>query len=237
MTLPNINQNQSQAEDKKTSTNFFDAIKTNSKAFERTILVNKKLDSMHKEIDIIQIFDSFKNIVNLSSINELKSKFNNKKTIKQARENKLNLIGSKCLSDISILYSNLPKINSSENTINKKAKDSVDQSSLNWSPIDLADHRKKLKEKRKSPGKIRGFNINDRKINFSKNDSIFITNATAEKTFLTNQKSAVERDGEYSKRFFKDFKDNNNNNNIKNVSTNINFDQSNNLSSYFHIET
>jgi len=137
---------------------------------------------------------------------------------------------SKCLSDISILYTHLPKINTLDSTY-KTAKDSVDQSSFNWSPIDLADHRKRLKENRKkSPTKVRGFSINDRKINFSKADSIFMTNATAEKTFLTNQnqKSIIERDADCSKRYYGD---------NKNSSPYTHLDQTNNHSSYFQIET
>jgi hypothetical protein len=230
--LPTINQNnQIPIEEKKISLNFLDEIKTDPKEFERTSLVNKKLDSLHKDIDILQIFNSFKNIVNLSSITELKSQFFDKNIEKQnENENKTRILGSNCLRDISILYSNLPKIN----TLDKKSKESIDQSSFNWSPVDLPDHRKKLKEKRKSPGKVRGFSINNRKINFSKSDSIFITNATAEKTFITNlnHNSSVEKESDnYSKkRYFKD-KDN------KNVSAHINLDQSINYSSYFEIET
>lgn len=229
ITLPLINQNNIPIEDKKTNTNFFDAIKTDPKEFERSNLVNKKLDSLHKDINILQIFDSFKNIVDLSSINELKSQFNDKKINNKPAENKNELIGSKCLSNISILYSNLPKI-STLDSMNKKAKESVDQSSFNWSPIDLLDHRKKLKEKRKSPRKINKFSIKERKINFSKSDSIFITNATAEKTFITNQvqKSAFEIEDENSKRYFRDH---------KNSNTSINLDQTHNHASYFQIET
>lgn len=231
-TLPLINSTNNIKVDKKTNSNFFDAIKTDPKEFDRNAMIDNKLDSLHKDIDILNIFDTFKNIVNLSSINELKSEFTDKK-YDNSKENKNDLIRSNCLSDISILYSNLPKIKNID-SMHKKTQESVEQPSFNWSPIDLADHRKKLKEKRKSPAKkVRGFNINDRKINFSKSDSIFITNATAEKTFITNQnpKSAFNNERDVSsKKSFK-YKEN------KNVSTNINLDQTNNYSSYFQIET
>lgn len=223
----NQNNNQNQDEKKITASNYFNISRTDDAEFQRTFLVNKKLDSLHKEIDILKIFDSFKNIVNLSSINELKSQFNDNNKFK-ITEKKPNTIGSNCLNDISILYNSLPKIPNFD-SIHKKSKE-TEQSSFNWSPIDLPDPRKKKKTKIRSPRKLQGFSINNRKINFSKSDSIFITNATAEKTFITNQmqKSGMDKDdNNNSKRYFRD----------KNTSANLNFDQTNNQSSYFPIET
>ena len=216
--LPSINKgilnNQNSEEKKLSSTNIFNFTKTDNAEFERTFLLNKKLDSLHKDIDVLKIFDSFKNIISLSSINELKSQFNENSKKEIITNNKIDKISTNCLNDISILYSSLPKISNNLENLNKKSKENSDfQSSFNWSPVDIVDQRLKLKNKIKSPRKLRGFSINNRKINFSKSDSIFITNATAEKTFITNQmqKSGIEKD-DISKRYFKD----------KNIITDIN---------------
>lgn len=228
--MPNINQaqtNLSQEEKKVTSSNFFEAMKTEAKDFERTIMINKKLDTLHKDIDILQIFDSFKNIVNLSSINELKSQFNEHSKISK-NDKKDNTLHSNCINDISILYSTLPKI-SNYDSYQKKPIENSELSSFNWSPIDLPDQRQQVKSKNRSPRRFKGFSINNRKINFSKSDSIFITNATAEKTYTTNQnqKSVAAEKEEISKKYNKE----------RNNSTNNYFDQTNNQSSYFGMDT
>jgi hypothetical protein len=199
--LPSIKKN---TEEKKLNeTQNLNATKTDKAEFQRTFEVNKKLESLHKEIDIIKIFDSFKNIVDLSSINELKSQFNDRnKKIFNDDENK---ISSNCLNDITILYNNLPKINGVE-SFNRKSKDNSDLSGFNWSPIDIVASQNKIKKKIISTKKLKGFSINNRKINFSKSDSIFITNATAEKTFITNNhKNDSEREkDDFSRRIFRD---------------------------------
>jgi len=233
--LPSINNTPknfySNPEDKKINmSNYFNISKVEDTEFDKTFLLNKKLDSLHKEIDILKIFDSFKNIVNLSSINEVKSKFKDS-NIYNRKENKTSNIDFNNINNLSILYNAFPKIPNIDSS-HRRIKD-TELSSSNWSPLDLHDPRQTKKTSTRSPRKLKGFSVNNRKINFSKSDSIFITNNnnTAEKTFVTNQvqKSTITIDKEDNPSYKRHRE--------KITSSNINFDHSKNQSSYFGIET
>lgn len=210
-----------------------DARKTDLSEFERVSQVNKKLEQLNKGVDIFDIFNSFRNIVDLSSINELKSQFNEKVIHNKLKNDNKNTnkelkTSYNCVSDVSSLYATLPKITINNNP--KKQKESSEFSSSYWSPIDAKEEKKKTNKRSPSPQRLKGLNIQNRKINFSKSDSIFVTNATNEKTFMTSQalqKSGIERDDNISKKYFKD----------KNSSSQNNFDQSPNQSTFFPIET
>jgi hypothetical protein len=132
--------------------------------------INKKLDSLHKDININSIFDSFKNIL---SINENKIK---KSELDILNENSIIKSNFSKINNSSILYKGaygyLPKLNSTNDSSMKLNKDSSEY----WSPID-GIREKDYKNKIISPKKLlQGFSTKNRQINFKKHDSIFLTN-------------------------------------------------------------
>ena len=156
---------------------------------------------MHKEIDILKIFESFQNIVNYSSINEFNPELN-KIILPKINDMKFS---SLCMNDPSLIYSSpyMPKI---KNFIKKIPENNVENSIFNWSPIDLNGEKNKNLRKSPKKEKMKGFSTNDRKINFLKNDSIFITNASSDKSYVNNYnfQSSPSHKGDDSRRINND---------------------------------
>lgn len=132
----------------------------------RTMEAERKLENLHKEINVSEIFDKFKNIVTYNSNICKKSELDIIRNKNQGKK-----LFSK-INDTSFLHHGkngyLPKIK------HKKLEKINELNSENWSPIDNIIS-KDIKNKSKLD-KTKGFSIKNRQINFKKNDSIFLTN-------------------------------------------------------------
>ena len=121
--------------------------KTDSTDKEESLTLNKNVENLHKEINIFEIFDSFNDIVKISSTNnELNSQFYEKNKEKHIVNNStlpmLNMIRSmNIINDVSLLYSftSYPKLYES----NRKHKENINNSSINFSQIE--ENRKNIK--------------------------------------------------------------------------------------------
>lgn len=138
----------------------------------KSIDIDKRLDHLHKEIKVTEIFDKFKNIVNFNADISKKSEL---EILRNSNDHK-ELFGK--LKDTSLLHRGkngyLPKIKSYSKSLIKSG--SGEYNPVFWSPIDM---KKNTNSKEKSYKKIKLDklrSIKNRPINFKKHESIFLTN-------------------------------------------------------------
>lgn len=152
--------------------------------------LEKKLDFLHKEINVGEIFDKFKDIVNFNADVGKKSELEMLKNQQTGKK-----LFSK-IKDTSFLHKGkngyLPKINSHVKSLEKIDENPINinnhQHSENWSPIDIKKNSSNTKEKilaRAKLEKAKGFSVKNRQINFKKNESIFLTNSNSNKNEFT----------------------------------------------------
>jgi len=173
----------------------------------------KKIENLHEEININEVFDNFKNILKLNMNTTKKYQF------EIIKENSIQNSSFHKLNDISKLYHQKNVFSSNKSNIMDYSSNKVNkESSEFWSPID-GPRCKTIKKKKYSIDVTKAFSNKNMQINFKKNDSIFNSKVgiinTADKTYsfydqkslnnITNNRSGSNLMNSSSKDFNKFF--------------------------------